>query len=1173
MKLCRFLLLIFVSLLHAPAALGQSMSHPDTGLKPGVVVESVEAGFAAAEAGIQEGDVLLSWTCGSGGGAIQSPFDLWELETEQRPLGPVTIHGLRGAESHSWVPGADSWSLTARPNFADPLLRLYRDGLRLATSNRLVTASERWRAITGRAPAIQRRWLSTWLVFRAAGSLAERREWQKSDGLYERAIKQATALKRSTAISLADRSLAPYWNASRSDWSKAENRVRQLGMDPNETENLSKARYLLLLGFVASHRNDLDRAEEYLQHSLAIQTQLAPSGSVGAVSALRYLFIVSWLRSDLTRAEDWAIRARTMQEELGPNSFDLGNIFTYFNVLAWQRGDLDNAQQYLRLAWKIVERFQGDPLRESTVSGALVGFGVLERERGNFAAAEGYYKRALVIEQRHDPNGPHFANVLVNLGDLASCRGDYALAETYLRRGLAILRKTSPESRYVAEALREIGSTLREQGASAGAENYFTRALALQDKLSPGGSIAGSEILNELGITFQLRHEVAKAERYYRQSLAVRKRIAPGGLDETRSLQSLAEILQLKGEVGQAEESYRQALAIRERLAPGSILHATTLAALAGIMVRKQQWDEAAKLYEQAINASESQSARLGGREEVRSGFRARVESYYKDYADLLIAQKQQEHAFEVVERARARTLLETLAIAQVDVRKGADPALIEQERSLQQKLTDKSNYRIRLLEENHAGEQIKAVDKDIADLLLQIQDIEGQLRSSSPAYAALTQPQPLTAKQVQQQLLDDGTVLLEYSLGQERSHLFAVTSTTLNSYELPKRAEIENQARLVYSLLTARDHKFVGETLAQKEARLRAALRQYEKAAAELSRILLSPVAQEIAGKRLLIVSDGALAYVPFATLPSPQGSGTHPEPLMVGHEIVNLPSASVLAVLRQQDAGRAPASKAVAVLADPVFVKDDPRISLSRERSGPPLSRATNTKNSSAGRPQGDSWSFAADLLVRSAGDVGLKQRGQLYLNRLPFTRREAEAIMAVTPKDQAMQALDFRASRATAMSAELGQYRIVHFATHGLLDSRHPELSGLVLSLVDHGGKAQNGFLELQDIYNLNLSADLVVLSACETGLGKEVEGEGLVGLTRGFMYAGASRVVASLWKVSDEATAKLMGEFYRGMEQEGMRPAAALRAAQILLWKQRQWSDPYYWAAFQIQGEWK
>jgi len=190
-----------------------------------------------------------------------------------------------------------------------------------------------------------------------------------------------------------------------------------------------------------------------------------------------------------------------------------------------------------------------------------------------------------------------------------------------------------------------------------------------------------------------------------------------------------------------------------------------------------------------------------------------------------------------------------------------------------------------------------------------------------------------------------------------------------------------------------------------------------------------------------------------------------------------------------------------------------------------------------------------------------------------RLRFSRQEAEAISAFVPQQKGMMALDFVASRATAQSADLSQYRIVHFATHGLLNSQQPELSGIVLSLVDERGQAQDGFLRLHEIYNMKLGADLVVLSACQTALGKEVHGEGLIGLTRGFMYAGASSVAASLWMVDDRATAELMRRFYEGMLRDGLRPAAALRAAQVSMLGEKRWSTPHYWAAFTIQGEWR
>jgi CHAT domain-containing protein len=208
----------------------------------------------------------------------------------------------------------------------------------------------------------------------------------------------------------------------------------------------------------------------------------------------------------------------------------------------------------------------------------------------------------------------------------------------------------------------------------------------------------------------------------------------------------------------------------------------------------------------------------------------------------------------------------------------------------------------------------------------------------------------------------------------------------------------------------------------------------------------------------------------------------------------------------------------------------------------------------------------------LERAAGEAGVLD-GQLKIRRLPFSRAEADAIVSFTPRGSSLTALDFDASRTAVTSTDLGQYRIVHFATHALVNSEHPELSGIVLSLVNRQGQKIDGFLKLNDIYNLNLPADLVVLSACQTALGKEIQGEGLIGLMRGFMYAGATRVVASLWKVDDEATAELMGRFYEKMLKRGQPGAAALRHAQVEISRQNRWRAPYFWAGFALHGEWK
>jgi CHAT domain-containing protein len=446
-------------------------------------------------------------------------------------------------------------------------------------------------------------------------------------------------------------------------------------------------------------------------------------------------------------------------------------------------------------------------------------------------------------------------------------------------------------------------------------------------------------------------------------------------------------------------------------------------------------------------------------------------------------------------------------------------------------------------------GEQAAAIEKEIQEILKQYQEVEGQIRQVSPGYAALTQPQALSAKEVQQQLLDSDTLLLEYALGEERSYVFAVTHDSIAAFPLPKRTEIEAPARELYLLLSSRTPG--EETRKQKPVRAPA---EYKLALAKLSQMVLGPVADQLNRKRVLVVSDGALQYIPFAILLTPENPSVS---LLMEHEVVNLPSASVLAVLRQQLSGRKAAPKAVAVLADPVFDIHDDRLRLA-------------TKNDKSSPPDSAQASGQSGL-YQSAREVDPARNGTFP--RLPYSRREADAIFSIAKQGNVTESLDFNASKDTAMSPHLRDYRIVHFATHGLLNNEHPELSGLVFSLVDRQGKIQDGFLRLLDIYNLDLNADLVVLSACQTALGKLIAEEGLVGLTRGFMYAGAPRVMASLWKVDDEATAELMKKLYEGMLKHSLTPAQALRSAQVWMSQQKRWKHPYYWAGFVLQGEWK
>ena len=409
--------------------------------------------------------------------------------------------------------------------------------------------------------------------------------------------------------------------------------------------------------------------------------------------------------------------------------------------------------------------------------------------------------------------------------------------------------------------------------------------------------------------------------------------------------------------------------------------------------------------------------------------------------------------------------------------------------------------------------------------LQAELRVLERRLREESPRYAALAAPDLLTAGDIQQRVLDDGTVLLEVIAADTRSWIVAVTRERIAAWPLPPRATLDATARDAARALTAgADGRHTSGPALQR-----------------LSDLVLGPIAGELGGpwrgQRLAVIASGALEYVPFAALPYPAGSPPgHAAALGLDREIVGLPSASVLHDLRRDFGARPPAASAIAVVADPVFTADDPRVEPAGATLAPPTSAAAP-------------------------------------FSRLPFTREEAASITALTPAAARRVVTGFAASRDWVLDGGLAGARVVHVATHGVFNADHPELSGLVFSTVDRRGRPTPGFLRADAIFNLKVDADLVVLSACETALGRVLRGEGLTGMTRAWMYAGAPRVVASLWRVDDAATAALMRHFYQALIRERRPAAAALAEARRAVAARPAWRAPYYWAGFVLQGDWR
>ena len=734
------------------------------------------------------------------------------------------------------------------------------------------------------------------------------------------------------------------------------------------------------------------------------------------------------------------------------------------------------------------------------------------------------------------------------LNNTAWIYGELGENQRALEMYLQVLEGKKKSGEPDAVAISNVASSYSKLGQYQRALDLHFQVLA--QRQGPANDAGRAITLSNIGNCYYILGDKTKALDYYSQSLPLMRQ---GGNNYYTAtvLNHMGVISRSLGEYDKALHYFNEALNLRQ-LAGDQRGIATTLSDIARLERDRGNLIEARRWIEEALARVERIRSKIAS-PKLRTSFFASVQQYREFYIDLLMQLNKEKPleqleriAFNASETGRARSLLQLLSEAGSKIHHGIDPSLLERKQSLTQLIDAKAQSQMQLLSGKHTETEADAVRKELSALTDELEQLEGRIRESSPQFTALVQPVPLRLEEIQEKILDRETLLLEYSLGEERSFVWAVTPDAVKSFELPNRAAIETAAKRVYDLLTARTVNLPKETLAQRRQRLGLVDAEYLKASINLSRMILGPVAAELKDKRLLIVGDGILQYIPFAGLPDPADT----RPLVVDHEVVMAPSASVVGLLRQEIANRKPANKMVAVFADPVFSNDDPRVAAAR-----------------LGRPVPVEKDAAAEGL-RSATETELDG-----LRRLRFSRHEADEIARLAGSDLKLEAVDFAANRKLATSAELGQYRVVHFATHGIINNNHPELSGIVLSLVDEKGQPQNGFLRLYDLYNLKLSADLVVLSACQTALGKEIRGEGLVGLTRGFMYAGSPRVIASLWQIDDRASSEFMKRFYGAMIGQKLRPAAALRAAQVSMSQDPRWRQPHYWAAFTIQGEWK
>lgn len=1151
----------------------------------GVVIEELSKDSALAKAGIQPGDVILAWRRLPSPPAnseqiyqeITSVFDWHWLALEQAPRGPLQLIGFHEEEKKTFVVSPGQWDDDPWPWMPKETLSAFRKKRQEYSTAEKQNEIEIW--WEEKATHEQQWHLRSWLLARLGKMRAARGAWDDAFAAYGLAM---TDVQNPFAESVL------WWELGQlrqrhNDLDQAREAYTKAEIIREKTSpqgSLSLAAALNDLGVLAWERGDLAQADDIFQRSLRIRQALAP-GSLWLAQTLNDLGLIAADRRQLDRAADFFQRSLLIFQALMPDSIVVATNLNNLALVATNRRDFDQATEIMQRALKIQQALAPESL---DIARTFNNLGSIAAMQGDLRQVEENYKRALEIRQKVTPGSIDTADTLNNLGMTALARGDLDLAMDFHQQALEIRQKLAPESLKVAESLYNMGLIAERQKELQRARDLHKKALSVRQQLAPD-SLDVANSLNSLAIITEKSGALDQAAQLHQKALEIRLRIAPDTYEVANSLNNLGHTAMQAGQLERAEGFHLQALDILTRRAARAGYVAASLSSLGDIAARRGDWPRAVSFYQrslkiqkqiapgtsdlatnlhdlgiatrmlnpdtlgasndlflQALDALESQLARFGSSQDSRAEFRAGYKSFYQDAIDTQRQLGKSTQAFLTLERSRARSFLDQLA--ERDIIFSADiPETLDRERRLLALKIDRAQRKLIDLDPHDHSSQIDELQDQLRRLRDDENALEGKIRRASAKLAALRYPQPLDLESTRA-ALDPGTLLLSYSVGEKEVLLFSLSrGRNLRIHTLSvTRDELRDQVRDLLSVITS-----TGPSTSLRAHR-------FETLARNLEMILVEPVADRVAAaNRLLIVPDGPLHLLPWGALIRGTASSAERQGgrswryLMEWKPLSTILSATLFAeIKKERPNGQRYSPRGIVVFGDPIF----------------PHFASSNIK----------------DLRVRSVAQRGFN------FEPLPATRSEAQQIASLFP-----QATIYLGNDATEQHAKSLPHdtRIVHFATHSTLDERFPLNSAVVLSIPEKFEEGKdNGLLQAWEIFEkVRIDADLVVLSACESGLGKEMGGEGLIGLTRAFQYAGARSVMASLWKISDRTTAELMVRFYKHLKA-GLPKDEALRAAQMELIQGPiriknekgeeevvDASAPYYWAAFQIYGDWQ
>jgi len=1132
-----------------------------------VIVESVDPGRAAARAGVRAGDLLLAWYRAPAPpanpepaeGTFNDPVDVTETELEQAPRGPVTLQ-LRRSDHQldaTLLPG--DWGLTVRPVLAPEQERQYLSATRLLEENHVTEAARVLEELAGEAQGRGHDQLAAWLLSRAAVRIAERGQPEHAQRLFDEALAAAQGSESEPWV-LARLGRSQLQREMLAEAAASSRRCLAIRAE-RSPGSLQYATALTNLATCVKWLDQFAEAGQLLQQGLAIQERLAPH-SLAVAETLTRIAMLSELQGDLTAAEHWYRQAMSLTEEVAPDSFELAEAAESLGLLLHERGESAAALPLCERAVQLTAKLVPDS-PELAQKYANLGLVLADSDR---AQGQEDLTRALTILEREEPLSARTARVLNDIGVSAAKRGDLEKAQEMFSRLLEVVEATSPDSTYAAGTANNLGAVCLERGELTRAEEHFSRALALFERRGAAGYIAIP--VNNLGIVAERRQDWEAARQWYDRALALRLQAAPDSLEVAAAYSAMATLARGQGHLEEALEYHRRDLAITKEKAPHSLAWARSNHELGTTLAEQGKLAEAEQHLRRALavrtllapgSSFEAETlhelgmtlARRDRNDEALALFEQAIDSLEQQISRLGSSNEEQ-----AAYRARFRQYYTDLIELLLERGRQRDAfAMLERSRAralllmmAERDLVFARDIPVELDRERRSvDDEYERIFANLATLASTETERIAEQRQRLEELRAHRADLERRIRHTCPALAD---LTFPEPVGVEQAQGMLDPGTVVLSYCATRRQTIlfvltmqsfeVTVIPLTSEELTGQVELFRGliEGRADEELIRRTGVRLYQQ--------LLAPASRRItAARRLVVVPDGGLHLLPFAALSRNGSGGLHylAEDIPVSSEV----SLTVLQQLRR----RSPAtSSRVVVFADPAYSQ----------------------------RPHG-----RESMLLRNQA-----------LTPLPASRTEAMAIGRLYER-QATLWLGKEATEARAKA--VGSARILHFATHVLLDEQHPLDSCIALATPAEDDQ-DNGFLAAWEVLeSLRVDADLVTLSGCQTALGAAVAGEGLIGLTRAFEYAGARSVLASLWQVEDRRTAALMQRFHAHLhaglsrDQALQRAQAELIAGPVELEEQPEgpfaWlgsllgprratvdaTHPFFWAAFTLQGEWR